>query len=181
MRQAMERVGRIFRHPEYQACLKEICLCEEGRIFCRHTPEHFLDVARLTYLLALEKGLDVNREQIYAAGLLHDIGRHLQYRQGIPHEQASAEIAEGILRDCGFEEGEQEAILFLIRNHRTKTKGIKPDKIETIETGQEQADREQQLAALFCQADKLSRNCFLCPAQEECDWPEEKKNLEIVL
>ena len=37
------------------------------------------------------------------------------------------------------------------------------------------------LPGLFYRADKLSRNCFLCPAQEDCNWPEEKKNLEIRL
>ena len=161
----MERVNRIWRHPRYQECLEEICYCEEGRIFCRHTPEHFLDVARLTYLFALERGITADREQIYAAGLLHDIGRFRQYREGIPHEQASAVIAQEILAECGFDREEQEAVLRLIRSHRTKPSEAKL----------EQAD----LAALFYRADKLSRNCFSCPAQKECDWPENKKNMEI--
>ena len=90
----MERVNRIWRHPYYQACLAEIRRLEAERKFCRHTPEHFLDVARITCLLASEQGVQADREQIYAAGLLHDIGRHLQYRQKIPHEQASTAIAE---------------------------------------------------------------------------------------
>ena len=185
----MERVNRIWNHRVYQECLEKICAYEQEREFCRHTPEHFLDVARLTYILALEAGLltggtkaekadktageggsaesgslerETGRELIYAAGLLHDIGRHLQYEQGIPHEKASAEIAEEILLDCGFEKEEREQILGLILSHRTR-------------------GEDGSLKALFYRADKFSRNCFACPAQEACDWPAEKKNLEIRL
>ncbi|MCI8439166.1 MAG: HD domain-containing protein [Oscillospiraceae bacterium] len=153
----------MWRHPSYQACLAEIRRCEAGRKFCRHTPEHFLTVARVTCLLAAEQGLPVNQEQVYAAGLLHDIGRHLQYQQNIPHEQAGAEIAEGILIDCGFDRQERSDILRLILCHRSKPA----------------AAEKNTLPALFYRADKLSRNCFFCPAQDECDWPEEKKNREI--
>ena len=48
----------------------------------------------------------------------------------------------------------------LIRSHRKK-------------------EAETDLAGLFYRADKLSRNCFSCPAEGECDWPKEKKNREI--
>ena len=51
-------------------------------------------------------------------------------------------------------------VLELIRGHRTRQ-----------EAG--------SLPELFYRADKLSRNCFSCPAEEKCDWPKEKKNLEI--
>jgi len=156
----MERVNRIWKHPKYQECLKVIQDFEADREFCRHTPEHFLAVARLTYLLALEAGLKADKELIYAAGLLHDIGRHLQYGQGIPHEQASMQIAREILPDCGFSREEQQEILHLIGSHRTRL-------------------AEDSLSEMFYRADKLSRNCFLCPARESCNWPEEKKNLEI--
>ena len=54
MKDAMERVNRIWFHPFYQECLRKIRAHEAEREFCRHTPEHFLDVARLTYILALE-------------------------------------------------------------------------------------------------------------------------------
>ena len=100
------------------------------------------------------------KEIIYAAGLLHDIGRFRQYEEGIPHEQASVRIAEGILRDCGFEESEREQVLELIQSHRTK-------------------QQEKSLSGLFYKGDKLSRNCFSCPVRDKCDWPEEKKNLSI--
>ena len=156
----MERVDRIWKHPEYQKCLRGIRECEKDRIFCRHTPEHFLDVARIACLLASDMGVDADRETVYAAALLHDIGRHRQYREGIPHEQAGARIAGDILKDCGFEDAEREEILHLILSHRTRTE-------------------EKDLAGIFYRADKLSRNCFACPARGDCDWPEEKKNLHI--
>ena len=62
---------------------------------------HFLDVARIGTIIALEEGLELDREWIYAAALLHDCGKHEQYENGTPHEQASARIAPEILKDCG--------------------------------------------------------------------------------
>lgn len=158
----MKRIDAIWRHKTYQESLEKIKVWEKERRFCRHTPEHFLDVARLTWILALESGLRAEKELVYAAGLLHDIGRFRQYEEGIPHEQVSAELAEGILMDCGFEEQERAQVLELIRGHRTRQK-------------------PGSLAELFYRADKLSRNCFSCPAETECNWPEEKKNLKICI
>lgn len=40
--------------------------------------EHFLDVARLMYIYNLEDQAGFSKEMIYAAGLLHDIGRYEQ-------------------------------------------------------------------------------------------------------
>ncbi len=157
----MERIDRIWRHPKYRECLKAIEEQERSRPFCRHTPEHFLDVARLTYLLALENQVAVDKEIVYAAAFLHDIGRYLQYERGIPHEEAGAGIAEDILKDCGFTKEESRQILEAIKGHRT-------------EQGTE------SFSGLFYRADKLSRSCFCCPAQADCNWPEEKKNLHII-
>ncbi len=75
----MTRVNAIWQHPLYQQNLKDLIHLEADRIFCRHTPEHFLDVARLAYIFALERGLDCSRELIYCTALLHDIGRVRQY------------------------------------------------------------------------------------------------------
>ena len=57
----------------------------------------FLDVARLMYIRSLEEGEIVNREVIYAAALLHDLGRGMQYREGIPHQEAGVLLARELL------------------------------------------------------------------------------------
>ena len=56
----MDRVNQIWRHPVYQEHYKKIQELESERIFCRHTPEHFLDVARLMYIYADRKSTRLN-------------------------------------------------------------------------------------------------------------------------
>ena len=128
--------------------------------FCRHTPEHFLDVARLMYIYALEEHLELPKELIYAAALLHDIGRAQQYQYNIPHDIAGVEIAREILTDLHFTEQEKELILSSIGHHR-------------------KGDSCSMLTALLYKADKQSRNCFLCSAASECYWSDDKKNMKI--
>ena len=96
------RVRQIVTHPLYQQEFSALQKAEQERIYCNHTMEHFLDVARLAYMENLERGLGVDKELIYAAALLHDIGRHLQYTKNIPHDEAGAQLAEIIMADCGF-------------------------------------------------------------------------------
>lgn len=160
----MYRVNLVLKNETYKDCLARIRVCERERIFCRHDMAHFLDVARLAYLISREEEIDVPKEQIYAAALLHDIGRHLQYTEGIPHEEASAQIAPDILRACGFSAEETEAVTEAIRQHRDP-----------------QAKKRRDLAGLLYRGDKLSRACFGCAAEAECNWKKEKKNLELLL
>ncbi len=158
----MERVNRIWRHPDYQKCLHRIEELEKTREFCRHDRNHFLDVARLAYIEDLEMGYGISKEWIYACGLLHDIGRHLQYEEGIPHHEASARIAGPILEDCGFEKEEIQEILKAILAHRDA--GTK---------------ESAGLSGLIYRADKASRSCFACESEAACNWPAQKKNLEL--
>ncbi len=159
----MERVNRILQHPLYQECYEKLELCEKERIFCRHQMTHLLDVARIAYIQNLEQGLGIEKDVIYAAAILHDIGKAKQYEERIPHEIAGVKIAEQILMDLQFSEEEQEQILSAIRNHRRA------------------ADGEHVLDKLLYTSDKLSRTCFACPASDECNWSEEKKNRGVVL
>ena len=161
----MERVHRICTHPLYVECMEKNRQEEMNRIFCGHDMQHFLDVARLEYIFSMERGYGISKESIYAAAVLHDIGKWMQYAQKIPHEQASAQIAEQILEDTGFEEDEKKGILLAILSHREHSK----------ENG-----RGNKLAEVLYDADKTSRNCFACTAKEACDWGEEKKNLRII-
>ena len=100
-------------------------------------------------------------EIIYAAALLHDIGRPAEYERGIPHDEAGAEMAEELLTQCGFSREETEEICSAILSHRKN------------------AGAETTLGRLLRQADKASRCCFSCNAKKECKWPEEKMNLKV--
>lgn len=158
----MERIHRIQKHPEFLEQFQLLQEAEKDRVFCRHTMEHFLDVARLMYIYTLEEAAGLSKELIYAAALLHDIGRYEQIAQGTPHHISGARIAGEILKDCGFSGKETERIQKAISSHRS------------LGTGE-----EDLLAEYLYRADKQSRNCFCCPAERECNWSSEKKNLVI--
>lgn len=158
----MVRVDAILRHSEFRKNLNENSTAEADRCFCRHNMEHFLDVARIAWILNLEEELLLDKELVYAAALLHDIGKHKQYTEGIPHELASAELAGPILAECGFSEKETAEILQAILCHRRK-----------------EISQNKNLTGILYRADKLSRACFACKAEAECNWSTAKKNLEV--
>lgn len=114
----MDRIDKILNHDLFLYHLGRNNAAEADRRFCRHSMVHFLDVARIGTIIALEEGLKINREWIYAAALLHDCGKHEQYENGIPHEQASARIAPEILKACGFNDEETGVIVTAISRHR---------------------------------------------------------------
>jgi uncharacterized protein len=122
--------------------------------------EHFLDVARIAYIKVLEDNLSCSKEVIYGIALLHDIGRVLEYEEGIPHHEGSVIIAKEILQDTSFTKEEKESILKAIEAHR------KDDNLE-------------KLAKIIYKSDKISRNCFNCKAIDECYWSDDKKNFYI--
>lgn len=155
----MERVNKILNHPKYKKLLKELKELEEKRIFCKHSLIHFLDVARIAYIEVLEKGLNYNKEVIYAIALLQDIGRVKEYREGIPHNLASAEVAKLILKDLDFSEEDKDMIVKCIIDHRK--------------------ENSNSLSKIIYNADKFSRNCFNCDARDLCKWSEDKKNKTI--
>lgn len=159
----MERYHEILAHATYQKLVKKLAQLEEKRQFCRHDIEHFCDVARIMYILALEEQSDWSQDVIYATALLHDIGRVREYEEKVPHDQASADIAVDILQETGYDQEEIENITEAILGHRDKGK------------------HENELADYLARADHLSRKCFCCPAEEECYWPREKKNGTIYI
>ena len=156
----MDRVNELMRHPVFSEHLTRLDTLEQARIFCRHGLPHLLDVARMMWIAALERQLPLSREVVYATALLHDLGRVEQIEAGIPHHQASAQLAARILPDAGFEAKEITLIQDAIASHRS-------DGGENI------------LGQLLYWADKKSRACWMCPAKGECNWPDEKKNWEI--
>ena len=159
----MKRVDAILRHPLFEEKLRLLDELEAERAFCHHDLTHLLDVARLMWIDVLERGLAIDRDVVYAAALLHDLGRVEQMQYGIPHEQASAALAESILPDAGFTAEETAAVVAAIRCHR----------------GSAPADAREMLGEILYRADKVCRLCWRCDARAACNWPEERKNAGI--
>lgn len=155
----MKRVNDILNNELYKEYLHRLKKYEENREFCKHDMDHFLDMARIAYIIVLEEGINVSKEIIYSIGLLHDIGRVLEYESGIPHHEASVIISKEILKDIDFSYEEKESILKAIENHRDED--------------------NEQLSSIIYTSDKLSRNCLECKAIKDCYWSDEKKNLII--
>lgn len=162
----MRRIELILKHPVFVETLENINSLEENRIFCKHNLEHLLDVARIAALINERQELDEKKydiEIIYAMALLHDIGRELQYKMNIPHEEGSRQIALHILDDCGFNSEEIKQIIDAILCHN------KLDKKECTSLGK-----------ILYTADKKSRTCFNCEAYDKCKWLGENKNNTIL-
>lgn len=159
----MKQIDNIINNPKYREYLLEIAECEKDRIFCKHDVEHFLSVARIMYIRSLENNLGIEKPIIYATALLHDIGRHIQYKNGTPHALASIDLAEEILNAVGgFSSEEISRILFAISKHNS-------------------SKTNDELADLLQWADHESRSCFNCAAKPECKWSEEEKNREVII
>ena len=154
------RINRILCNTNFIEHLKKNNGAEKNRQFCKHDINHLLDVARLAYIMVLEKDLDYSKDIIYAAALLHDIGRWLQYKENIPHEKASAKLAKEILEQSDYDSDEIELICNAILNHRNQ-------------------DNESTLNYIIYKSDKLSRKCYHCTSIHECNWSEDKKNYKI--
>lgn len=161
---SMIRVNKIINHLDYREYLVRLKEYEKDRKFCCHNISHFLDVARIAHIINLELKLNINIELVYSAALLHDIGKAVNDVKNIGHSKLSVRLAEPILYDCGFVDWEAKCILDAILNHNNeKIKGSADD----------------TLASLLYRADKLSRPCYMCDAQDLCYWSLENKNLQL--
>ena len=118
----------------------------------------------------------VARDVVYAAALLHDIGRADEYETGEPHDIAGPRIAAEILgtveQDKRFSSGECEQILAAIAHHRTSAGCACVASAEGVSGAGALADALRY-------ADKAARACYACPARGLCNWPDGKKNLTI--
>lgn len=159
----MDRINQILQHPLFKQYMEANDIREKERVFCRHNMHHVLDVARIAYILNMEEEHCVSKDMIYGAALLHDIGRHVQYETGERHAFVSARLAPEILKDCGFNDEEIKTIVSAIYTHS--------DKSQIGGKG---------LNALIAKADQMSRGCYACPVESECNWSEERKNRKIM-
>ena len=154
----MRRVGKIMNDDYYRECLERNAAAEINRQFCRHDLQHMLDVARITYMLVLEDACKkvpdaagLTREIVYAAGLLHDLARWLEYKTGEEHAVAGARLAGPVLDRSGFAEWEKAIILTAMREHRAGAE-----------------EKVSLLGRYLARADDLSRPCYHCKARAEC-------------
>lgn len=158
----MERVNNILKDEEYNKLINDIEELEKTRIYCHHDMTHFLDVARIARLICKDEDIICDTSHIYAAALLHDVGRGEQYRNGIAHEEASYKLAPAILEKAGYDYEERALILRAIREH-----------------GNELIKDEKSLIGVIYRADKLSRKCFCCKSTDTCHKAQYKRNMEI--
>lgn len=159
----MEKYQKILEHKKFNKYLNQIEKWEVCREFCCHGLEHLLDVARIAYIMNLERNLGFSKDVIYGAGLLHDLGKVKQYKKKIPHEITGSKKCVKILAECGYEENEIEMIKTAILYHR---RGDDPEK--------------NPLSQILYEADKVSRLCMKCEAHKECNWTKEEKNSYLV-
>lgn len=145
----MKRVNSILKDEEFKKYVSRNAESEQDRIFCHHDRNHFLDVCRIGWILNLEGNLGIDKEIIYASGLLHDIGRWAEYATGEDHAAVGGKLADGILTRCGFSNEERTSIVEAIACHRKK-------------------EHPSDLSRILYRADKLSRACFDCKASDKC-------------
>jgi len=156
-----DKINLIIENDIFTYNLSKIKKLENRREFCLHDMQHFLDVARLMYIMSLENNINIPKYMIYTTALLHDIGRGEQYEKGTEHHIASVKIAKEILEECKYDVKEIDGILEAIGNHRNTSEDF------------------NSLSDLLYKCDKLSRNCLQCGAIDDCKWTADKKNLNI--
>lgn len=108
------------------------------------------------------------RDVVYAAALLHDMGRVVQYETGEPHHEAGQRYARELLGELAdpvrFTAAETEAIACAVGEHRSDGAGAAASPAAAT------------LAGLLRASDKAARACWACPARATCAWPPEKMN-----
>lgn len=156
----MKKIELITNNETFKKNIKKLQELESNRVFCKHGIEHSLDVARIAYIMVLENNLKIDKEIIYGAALLHDLGRVLQYEENIPHEEGSLILGKIILKECNYCNEDIDMILDAIKFHRKE-------------------ESKNELGKILYKSDKLSRMCFVCKSELDCYWDKKKKNFII--
>ncbi len=166
----MKRIDLLISDPLYNEYLQRNAHEEMEPKFCLHDINHHIDVARITFILVLENndlesflqesGISnriAAKEVIYAAGLLHDIGKWKEYREGAEHASYSAKLARGLLPRALFTPQEIEIICRAIYEHR------------------EISNNMSFLGERLYRANNLSRICSQCIYNEQCPKVQQKE------
>ncbi|MHB8172474.1 MAG: HD domain-containing protein [Thermincolia bacterium] len=163
----MKRISRILTDEDFQEFMALNEAKETGRQFCNHDLKHVIDVARVAYTLFIEDclagkepaknyfpSLTEAKEVVYAAGLLHDIGRWCEYDRGEDHALVGGVLAPPILVRAGFSPQEQNIISRAIEEHRKA------------------GDEASFMGKILFKADKMVRLCCYCQARQDCYKPD---------
>jgi putative nucleotidyltransferase with HDIG domain len=149
---ALPRVNKLITDPVYQNYLQKIAEAEKERLYCKHGLDHGLAVARIAYAYLLEQGgTGSAKEVIYAAALLHDIGRWAEYTSGEDHARAGAALARPLLEKYGFDPREIRMIAQAIAEHSTHG-----------------AENLSVLGRALALADDWARDCLQCKVKDSC-------------
>lgn len=139
----------------YMLVLEE-CTSGHGTVFGGHGDINLLErlTGREPGTVPLTTGvadlLGQAREIIYAAGLLHDMARWVEYETGEDHAVAGARMALEVLDRAAFNLAERKIITTAIREHRTG------------------GPASSLLGQFIYQADDLARPCSRCAARDDC-------------
>lgn len=171
--EGLGRIEVVRKDPFYLDCLSLNGERERDRLFCRHDYRHVVLVSQISCKIIKQtcglntfikteglNGIKSALEVVYAAGLLHDMGRWLQYDTGEDHALAGSVIAAGVLKRAGFSEREALVITRAIREHRKALPG------------------QSYLGRVLCLADDLSRPCGSCSARLDCYKYEYMENIK---
>ncbi|MCI9173556.1 MAG: HD domain-containing protein [Lachnospiraceae bacterium] len=204
----MKYVECLLEETDYLQMVEKLEKRERNRIFCRHGLSHLLDVARIGWILALERGQagrekpgEALKEKIYLTALLHDLGRLAEAEEGTPHHRAGAALAGELLDEIQYPKEEQQDILAAISEHRGEGNSLTSDKECRGEGNSLTSDKEcrgeqqdifgsgtksvkgeklnRDFIHLIKEADNRSRNCFFCSSQALCNWSKERRNQGI--
>lgn len=199
----MKYVDRLLQDTEYLELADQLEQAEAARIFCRHGLSHFLDVARIAWIMVLEQAAltdngavgrwkadegvqtaetwgkepELLKEKIYLTALLHDLGRLEEAELGTPHHEAGARLAQKLLDKIGYPREEQREILSAILGHRGEHLR---NGLSDISGCQTKDKLNEDFMNVIKEADNRSRNCFYCKAQAECKWRQERRNRTIL-
>jgi putative nucleotidyltransferase with HDIG domain len=148
----LPRVNKLIDNPLYKKYLLKIAKAEKKRKYCKHGFDHGLAVARIAYAFLLEQGETcLDKEVIYIAAILHDIGRWVEYETGEDHAQASAALAQPLLEESGFNPEEIKVIIGAIHEHNRHS-----------------SENLSVLGRSLALADNWARDCRGCKAKDSC-------------
>lgn len=159
----MKRVELLLKDAHYIEYINNNNEEESANKYCQHGLQHHIDVARIAYILVLEHN-DLNyfakegglsgklaaKECIYAAGLLHDIGKWNEYRTGADHAAFGARLARDILTRVFYNPNEIELVCRAVYEHRNISRDM------------------SFLGERIHRADNLSRVCSQCEDRASC-------------